>query len=105
MKLRRLGIYLLVAPLAAACAGSGSTTTQPPASTEVAVAARGKLAKGVEGTCRVLHGEDGKDYSFVSSAIDAKFQDGERVCFTGAPAMGFCMQGTQVELQTMEACR
>src|SRR5262245_11870569 len=99
----RWAICVVLLPLAA-CAGSGSTTTTaPPAGAPVTVA--GKLAKGAEGSCRVLHGEDGKDYSFASSAIDAKFRDGDRVCISGSTAMGFCMQGTQVELQSMEACR
>src|SRR5262245_44160457 len=105
MGLRRHAVYCLSLLLTCSCAGSGSKTTPAPTSAEAAVAARGKLAKGVEGSCRVLHGEDGKDYSFVSSSVDAKFQDGERVCISGSPAMGFCMQGTQVELQTMEPCR
>src|SRR5262245_12701438 len=66
---RRLAVCFLVLPLAVSCAGSGSTTTAPPASGGVGatVSATGKLAKGAEGTCRVLHGDDGKDYSFVSS--------------------------------------
>jgi hypothetical protein len=33
------------------------------------------------------------------------FRDGDHVCVTGTPAMGFCMQGTQLELLTMEGCR
>jgi hypothetical protein len=102
---RRLAVYFLVFPLTVSCAGSGSTKPAAATSTEVAVAASGKLAKGAEGSCRVLHGDDGKDYSFVSSSIDANFKDGDHVCVTGSPTMGFCMQGTQVELQTMESCR
>jgi hypothetical protein len=104
VSLRGLAACVLVLSFAASCAGSSST--KPAAtSTELAVAASGKLAKGAEGSCRVLHGDDGKDYSFASSSIDARFKDGDHVCVTGSAAMGFCMQGTQVELQTMESCR
>src|SRR5215510_4903347 len=102
----RWAICVVLLPLAA-CAGSGSTTTTAPPSGAAGapVTVAGKLANGAEGSCRVLHGDDGKDYSFASSAIDAKFRDGDHVCISGSTAMGFCMQGTQVELQTMEACR
>lgn len=102
---RRLAVAILVLPLTASCAGSGSTTTATPPAAGIDVSAMGKLAKGAEGTCRVLHGDDGRDYSFVSSSIDSNFRDGDHVCVTGTPAMGFCMQGTQLELLTMEGCR
>ena len=108
MDLRRLAASCLTLPIAVSCAGSRSpTTASPPASSGAgaAISAAGKLAKGAEGTCRVLHGDDGKDYSFVSSSIDSNFRDGDHVCVTGSPAMGFCMQGTQLEPQAMERCR
>jgi hypothetical protein len=106
MSLRRLAVYLLLLPLAASCAGSGSTTTPPDSGgAGAAISAKGKLAKGVTGTCRLLQGEDGKDYSFSSSSIDSNFSDGERVCITGSPTTGFCMQGTQIELQSIDRCR
>jgi hypothetical protein len=104
-RLEALVLCGLSLPFVGSCAGSGSTATAaPPAAAEIAVAAMGKLVKGAEGSCRVLHGDDGKDYSFVSSSIDARFKDGDHVCVTGSPTMGFCMQGTQLELQTMDGC-
>ena len=104
----RWAICAVLLPLAA-CAGSGSTTTSAPPPTAgeagAAVTAAGKLAKGVTGTCRLLQGDDGKDYSFSSTSIDSNFADGEHVCVTGHPATGFCMQGTQIQLLAMERCR
>ena len=107
----RVGAFAVggaVLMLAGSCAGSGTGTNSSAVTASPragALRVSGTLASGVEGSCRVLHGDDGKDYSFGSSALDSRFKDGDHVCVTGSPAMGVCMQGTQLEVETMQACR
>ena len=58
----------------------------------------GCVQKGIEAGCWVLTDEHGKNYSFTdgSPALDRCY------VVTGSPTMGFCMQGTQIAVETIE---
>src|SRR5262245_30202354 len=107
VRLAGLAVGGVVSLFAGSCTGSGTGTGKTAAAAPSAAALRvsGTLASGVEGSCRVLHGDDGKDYSFGSSSVDSSFKDGDHVCVTGSPTMGTCMQGTQLQVETMQACK
>ena len=55
------------------------------------------MARGVEAGCWTLTTEDGKSYSFTATGVS----EDQCVEVTGAPGMGFCMQGTQLDVQTL----
>ena len=62
------------------------------------VTVTGCVTKGVEGGCSVLTDTQGKIYSFADGpAVSDKCYE-----ITGTKAMGFCMQGTQLDVKKLE---
>lgn len=94
-----LGSLMLIAFLAVTLRSARAEDPAESATDSGEITVTGCVEKGVEAGCWVLTDENGKVYSFTngSPALDRCYR------VTASPAMGFCMQGTQLDVETIEA--
>jgi hypothetical protein len=96
---KSLSSLMLMALLAVVARSAHAQSPAEPAAASGEITVTGCVKKGVEAGCWALMDEHGNAYSFTG-AVAAPDQ-----CYrvTGSQAMGFCMQGTQLEATKIEA--
>jgi hypothetical protein len=96
---KSLSSLMLMAFLAVTVRSAHAEDPAEPAASAGEITVTGCVKKGVEAGCWALTDEHGNAYSFTGkgAAPDQCYR------VTGSQAMGFCMQGTQLDAAKIEA--